>query len=419
MKKFSLFLVAAVSFVTVSAQSIDDINKKLNANDLPGAKAGIDAHMADPKNAGKADSWYFKGRIYNALSYDKTVPLEDRTLYKNTAYDAFKKTQQLDPADLRLKLEFYKSYLDLYFGLYDAGAGFFNEKKYDQAYAAFTKALEVKDYILAKKYSYTEATLYPLDTALILNAAISATQAKKDADAVTYYRKLVDANVQDKAYEEVYEFLVNYYTVKDDQASLKPIMEKAKRFYPQNEYWTDMEVRAVGKTGDQAALFAKYEELIAANPTNFTLAYNYSIEMYNSIYGKNAAAGNQDAVKNKLTEYLKKAIANDKGNDANMLMTNHLYNVAADMTGAAIAIKGTKPEDLKKKKDMMSAATKMMDEFIPYAENSIKYFEAQPTLKPVQKGNYKIVLGYMSEVYNMKKDVKKAAEYDKKKLAVI
>lgn len=419
MKKISLFLVAAVSFFSVSAQSIDDINKKLNANDLVGAKAGIDAHMLDPKNAGKADSWYFKGRIYNALSYDKAISLEDRTLYKNTAYEAFKKTQQLDPADLRLKLEFYKSYLDLYFGLYDAGAGFFNEKKFDQAYAAFTKALEVKDYILDKKYAYTEATLYPLDTALVLNAAISATQAKKDADAVNYYRKLVDANIQGAGYEEVYEYLVNYYNAKEDQASLKLVMEKAKRFYPTNEYWTDMEVRAVGKTGDQAALFAKYEELIAANPTNFTLPYNYSIEMYNSIYGKNAAAGNQDPIKAKLTEYLKKAIANDKGNDANMLMTNHLYNVAADLTAASIEVKGTKPEDLKKKKDLMVTANKSMDEFIPYAEASIKYFEAQPTLKPVQKANYKIVLGYMSEVYNMKKDAKKAGEYDKKRLAVI
>ena len=419
MKKIFLLLIAAVSLFTVTAQTIEDINKKLNANDLPGAKAGIDAHLTDPKNAAKADGWYFKGRIYNALSYDKTVSLEDRTLFKNTAYDAFKKTQQLDPSDLRLKLEFYKSYLDLYYGLYDAGAGFFNEKKYEQAYNAFAKALDVKDYILSKNYSFTEATLYPLDTALVLNAAIAATQAKKETEAVAYYKKLVDANIQGQGYEEVYEYLINYYNLKDDQASLKLLLAKAKLYYPANEYWTELEIRAVAKSGDQAALFAKYEELIAANPKNFTLAYNYSIEMYNSVYGKNAAAGNQDAVKVKLTEYLKKAISNDKGNDANMLMTNHLFNSAADVSAAASAVKGAKPEDLKKRKDLNAAANKMMDEFIPYAETAIKYFEAQPTLKPVQKANYKIVLSYMSDIYNTKKDVKKAAEYDKKKLAVI
>ena len=51
------------------------------------------------------------------------------------------------------------------------------------------------------------------------------------------------------------------------------------------------------------------------NPSNFNLGYNYAIELYNSIYGKDAKPVNETAAKAKLTEVLKKAIINDKGND--------------------------------------------------------------------------------------------------------
>ncbi len=120
----------------------------------------------------------------------------------------------------------------------------------------------------------------------MLNTAAAAIQAKKDDEAITYYRKITDANVSGKDYLEVYEYLVDYYSKKDDQASLQPMLEKAKRFYPQSDFWTDVELQAIGKKGDKAALLAKYEELLAQNPANFILTYNYGIELYNSLYGK-------------------------------------------------------------------------------------------------------------------------------------
>ena len=418
MKRLSLILVLLSTAIFSRAQSLDDISKMMTANDFKGAKTAIDTYLADPKNAAKSDGWYFKGRIYNSLSYDKTTPSEDKMAYKTTAYEAMKKTQQLDPEDKRLKLELYRTYLDLYFGFYDLGAGLFNDKKYDPAFDAFVKALEVKDYILSKGYTYTEAKIYKLDTALVLNAAIAATQAKKDDVATTYYRKLVDANVAGKGYEEVYEYLVSYYNTKNDQASLQTLLEKAKMYYPNNDYWSDFEIGSVKKTGNQAALFAKYEEMIAKNPSSFTLTYNYAIELYNSLYGRDAKPVDEQGTKAKLTEVLKKAIANDKGIDATMLMSNHLFNAASDLSIAASTIKGAKPEDVKKKKDLMAASNKLMDDLIPYGESAIKYFEAQPSLKPVQKANFKIVLGYMSDVYNVKKDAKKAAEYDRKKSGI-
>jgi hypothetical protein len=189
-------------------------------------------------------------------------------------------------------------------------------------------------------------------------------------------------------------------------------------YYPDNDYWSELEIRDIAKKGDQAALYAKYEELIAKSPSNFVLSYNYGIELYNNLYGKDAKPVNPEATKAKLTGVLLKAIANDKGIDASMLMSNHLFNAASDQSIAASMVKGTKPEDIKKRNALLAESNKLLNDLIPHAENTIKYFDAQPSLKPTQKANLKIVLGYMSDAYNAKKDAKKAAEYDKKRLAV-
>lgn len=418
MKKIYFLLMLSFSAMISFGQDLDDIGDLMGKNKIKEARAAIDKYLSDAKNSSKADGWYYKGRIYNALSYEAGVPESDLYNLRNDAFAAFQKYQQLDPKDLRLKLENYDSYLNLYGGFYDLGAKLYNSKNYSGAFDAFKKSGEVKDYILSKKYEFQQMKLYPLDTSLVLNTATSAIQAKRTDDAVTYYRKLTDANVGDKDYEEVYEFLVDYYSKKDDAASMSQLLEKAKKFYPKNEFWTDVEIRQVSEKGDVAQTHAKYEELIAKNPTNFRLQYNYAVELYNELYGKDAKIPIENmAPREKLTSVLKSAIAMEKENEATTLMNNHLFNMAADLLAASNAIKGNKPDDVKKKADLKAQSNKVMDECITYAESSLAYYESLPTMKPVQKANYKIVLGYLSDIYSIKNNAKKAAEYEAKNKA--
>jgi hypothetical protein len=418
MTKISIVLMLCFCSLAGMAQSLDDINKMMGDKKFNEAKVAIDKHLADPKNAAKSDAWYFKGRVYNSLSYDNAVEPGLAYDYKLAAYDAFKKNQELDKNDIRLKVEAYRSYLDLYLGLYDLGAKFYNNKDYKNAFNAFTKALEVKDFMMGKQYNFTEVKLNALDTSLVLNTAIAASQDKNEEMAVKYYRVLTDANVTDKNFQEVYEFLADHYSKKGDTANMLAIVEKGKRFYPQNEYWNDLEMETVRKSGDKALLFAKYEEQIAKNPSSFIMPYNYSIDLFNNLYAKDAKPDNIDAAREKLTATLKAAIANDKGIDASVLMTKHLYNVSSDLSIATNLVKGTKPEDVKKKAALAAETSKKMDEFLTYGQAVAAYFDAQPTLKPVQKATYQELLSNMSEVYNYKKNAAKAAEMDKKRLAL-
>ena len=415
MKKISILMLMVFSTMVAISQSLDDINEMMGKKDYAGAKTSIDKYLSDAKNSSKADGWYFKGRIYNSLSYEKTTPESSLYDLKNSAYEAFKKYQQLETSEInRMKLENYASYLDLYFGFYDLGANLFNTKDYPAAFAAFKKALEVKDYALGKKYTYTQATLYPLDTALVLNTAISASQAKNEDDAAVYYRKLIDANVNGENYRDVYELMVEYYNKKGDAVSLADVLAKGKKYYPTDNYWNQIEIDNVAKTGDQAAIFAKYEEMIAKDPANFTMVYNYAVVLYNKIYDK-AKPIEDVAVKDKLSSVLKNAIAIDPGIDATVLMAGHLYTMASDYFNAASIIKGPKPEDVKKKNDLKALANKKLDECIPYSENAVKYFETKTDMKGKQIANYKIILSNLSDIYSMKGDKKKSEEYDKKR----
>jgi len=216
----------------------------------------------------------------------------------------------------------------------------------------------------------------------------------------------------------VYEFLADYYAKKEDTANLQTILTKGKQFYPKSDFWVTMELDGLRKKGDQALLFAKYDEMMAQDPSNFVVPYNYSIELFNSIYGHDAKPADENAAKAKLTQVLTAAMANDKGIDATVLMSKHSYNLASDLSIATNLVKGTKPEDVKKKTDLSAKTKAQMDEFIGYAKTASAYYDAQPTLKPVQRATYQELLGNMSEIYNYKKDVKAAAEVDKKKAAL-
>ena len=162
MKKLCFFSFVLFVAAVANAQTLDDIGKLMEKNKYDAAKVSIEKYIADPKNAASAEAWYYKGRIYNSLSKDSTVAKQDAYNYKQTAFDAFKKNQQLDKFDLRMKTEFYKSYLDLYLGFYDLGAQNFNLKNYPAAYNSFSKSQEMENFILSKNYLYDEIKLNKL-----------------------------------------------------------------------------------------------------------------------------------------------------------------------------------------------------------------------------------------------------------------
>lgn len=413
MKKFFFLVLILVAGKMSFAQNMDDVKKFALLNQSDKAKEAIDKFLAEEKNAKNAEAWYYKGYIYNALSKEEKYAALCTADCKMEAFNAFKKYLEVDPKGTLLKDESYSWLFDIYNGYFDKGANTFNAKDYAGAYSAFSNAIVVEDFISKNGFDYKGFKFSALDTSLILNAAISARQAKLDDSAVVHYARLANASLSAPPYLDIYEFLVDYYERKKDYAQMQVYLDKGKSLYPAESYWLEVELSALTRETDKDKMFAKYDELYAKNPSNYIIAYNYGVEIYNAIYTSEKAPANAGTLKEKLQTVLKSAIQNDSTPNSNVLMARHFYADAASYDEAMKAAK-----DAKKKAELKTKSVQQLNEAIPYAEAAIKYYSQQAKLKLSQKTTYKLMLDYLVDIYLTKGDTKKSTEYDKKKTEV-
>jgi hypothetical protein len=414
MKKFLLIITLFGATNVLKAQNYDAIKFILMQKKVDEAKAGLDKLLLDPKQASKPEVVYLKAKIYNELSKD---PKRVGEAYNNkvTAFETFNSYLLSDKkAKLLAEDPDVPPYLDIYAGFVDLGGVSFNNKNYGDALKNYVKAQEVENVILEKGFtfpSYPQIKFGKVDTSLILNSAATCLNLKDSAAAVKYYTKLIDASVSGADYESVYDVVVRYHMDHGDAANFKANLLKAQKVYPGNVYWSNLEMDYLSKN-DKPAMFALYEQNFVKNPTDKIGTMNYGIELYNKYY--NNATVKDSSSSAKLIQVLKTAIDNgDETNNGNVLLANHLYNVAADLSEKADKIKSLKPADVKRKKDLTSQSVGILNQLIPYAESSVKFFKALPSLKLGQKSNYRSAAGYLAEAYKATKNVAKATEYQK------
>jgi hypothetical protein len=418
MKKIAFCLlfgtIGSVSF----AQSIDDTKEAMSTNIMK-AKTMIDKYVANPKNATKAEGQYYKALIYNSIS--KKDSLKNACAdCKMEAFEALKKYQQMDDKEVLLKLEQYASFFDIYGNYFDLGAKAYNAADYKGAYNNFKNAEMVEEYIRSKDIETSTGFKFPsLDTSLVQNTALSAKLAKDSADAAVYYKKITDADLSAPDYLGAYEFLAQYYMNTNNTAAFHDAVEKGKKIYPKDEYWTAIEMDQLENTGTKDEIFKKYDDLFQQNPTSYTIGYNYAVELYNYIYANDDKTINADKYKEPLHDVLKKVIAIKSTGEDNLLMAKYLYNSSFDNGDSARKIKGGKPEDAKRRKELNDVAIAQLNECIPYADAAVNYFAGLPMLKPLDKANYRATLSMLENVYEAKKDQPKADEYEKKMKALL
>jgi hypothetical protein len=411
MKQFILTLFVALVFSSAYTQSIDEIRKLIEKADWAGAKKAIDGHLSDAKNAAKSEGWYYKGVIYNECS-KKEETKGMCTDCKADAFEAFKKYQLMDPKNVYMTLEQNVRLFDLYNGYFDLASKSYSEKKYEEAYNYFKGAYAVEDYIRSKNFEYNGFKFGAVDTSLTLNMALSARLANKHSDAIVQYQKLADLNLNGDDHLEMYQYLAEQYGKMGNTKAFEAALAQGKRLYPDNEYWLEAELDLIDKK-DKNALLAKYDELVNKNPNNYALSYNYAVELFNHIYIGETKPANASALQEKLQTVIAKAIAIKNTADANMLMARHLYNTTYDKNDEMKGIKGTKPEDLKKKAELRKLAMKMADECIMHANTTTKIYAAMEKLKPVDKANYKNAMNILESMYAYKGDAAKAAAIKK------
>ena len=413
MQRFLLSLLIILGSSSLFAQSIEDIESQFGKGELDKAKTSVDAFLLKEKNAAKPDGWWYKGLIYNEIAKSekyKALAPDGRM----DAFNAFKKYYEIDPKAIRATLEQHVRLFDIYNGYFDLGVSGFGASKFDSAYVNFKNALMVEEYIGGKGFEYNGFKFPVFDTTLIQNIALSAYRANRHDDAVVYYKKIADQKIAGKDNVDVYQLLIEYYIKKNDKANAEKYFALGRELYPTDDRWYQMELDQVDSK-DKKALFAKYEELMPKYPDKFLMTYNYAVELFNYTYAGDTKPADYKEMQKRIEDVLNKTIAVNKSYpEANVLMARHYYNVLYDYQDDMQAIKGTTAADQKKKAEVKTKMTESADKLIVYSQTASDLYSAKPTLKAGEKGNYKVVNGYLSTAYEVKGDKAKADEYRKK-----
>lgn len=408
MRKLFFTAVLFATGTALFAQNLDDVQDRISKQKYGEAKEKIDKVLADAKNQKSANAWYYKGVVYNELAKDST---QDNSAYRMEAYEALRKAQELDPKNIMGELEQNWRLFDIYNHYLNTAIKKHNAKDYTAALSSYKTAFDVQQYINKKGFAYNNQTLPALDTAMTLYAGSAAFLAKDTATGIQYFSKLADAKVSGKEYLEVYQLLVDYYNKKGDKANTEKYVALGKQMYPQNEYWVYYELQDPSLRTDKTKMLAKYEDIMAKNPQNTGLALDYAIELFNYTYGGTKPA-DYKATQAKLDEAIRKAIDVNKTAEANYLMVQSISNQIYDLQEAQRAIKGTKPEDVKRKNALTADINKKYDEMVKYGETAAQQFSERGELKAVEKVNYKNVLNQLVNYYKFKKQTDKAKTYE-------
>ena len=128
MKKLLLLSMITLFALGLNAQDYKKVTTAVLLNKMEDAKTEIDKIAADPKGQAKAETYYYKARIYAALNKDLVVSKK----YTNLVADAdvaFKKLVSMDPIFAQVKEKGPDPIFDLYSYGFNNGIRAFNEKK--------------------------------------------------------------------------------------------------------------------------------------------------------------------------------------------------------------------------------------------------------------------------------------------------
>jgi hypothetical protein len=386
------------------AQDAKKVKAYLEAKQYDKAKAEVDAAIA--KNPSDPLALYYKSKVYAELPSDPAfkVSVPDA---REQAFDAFKKAIETDKDNkvyLALTQDRYKPIFDLYTGYYDAGAAAFNngtKADFEQALTLFKNSDMVGRYIYSKKWALSE-----LDTQLVLTIGKAAINAGKKDEAILWLKKLADANITGTAndktsYQLPYQWLSFYYRDAKDDANFLKYLALGKKNFPKDDYYDAVLLDYYRDKKDWDALFKKYDEMVVTYPDSVQYHFNYANEAFIYVYNSDAGTkiNNRETLLKNVETQLQKVLS-VKTNDlnTNWLLGQYYYNVGIDMKEAATAIKGTKPEDIKKKADLNAQAKDNFNKAIPFADKALAILEGSN--KKSDKSKYKSIVDLMQRIYS-------------------
>ena len=420
MKKYLALVVLILVSTFAKSQDLDEIKKLILLQKYEEAKPKLDNFLAVEKNASNPEAWYYKAYLYNSLGRVATKPIKESSSLFQGAFDALKKYAELDPKAPLAVSDSNVIAFNTYYGFYDLGIKTYNDKNYEESFNDFKNALNVHDYIHDKGLVGHQGLKFSAhDTDIVWNLAVLANELKRKDDVVIYYKKIADAGLGDEKYAGAYDELVQKYKKEKNTELFDKYLAAAKKYYPVDKaYWESMQMDYAIADLENEALLKKYEELELLLPDNYMVFYNYAIDIDRYVNSADSKGKDIAAYKKKIPELFKKAISIKSTIEANLQMANWHYNASFESQDMASRIKGTKPEEVKRKKELLAAVNENLSNAIPYGEEAVRLLSGLKEYKFSDKTNYKLALEILASAYKHTGNATKAAECEKKKMEV-
>ena len=418
MQKLILTIAIAFFACIAKAQTTEDIAKLLDKKKYQQAREAIDKLTADP-NYKDAYGWLLKAQVYNGISTDEALKASVPDACE-TAFESYKKAYDANPNLNQIKLDFYQTAYRAYDCVGQKAALAFQNSKYPEAFDTYKKLLGYGNYLNSK--NLTNNGFPPkFDTAVIFYLGYIAMKLDKEDDALNYFSKIANARIgKDADYIIPYQFLAYTYKEKKDEENFKKYTNLGRQIYPTSPYFAALKIDWARDNNNYPDLFAGYEEIIPLQPDSMKhyLIYANDIFEYSFVKNPDKRPDNFDALASKLDSLLKITLAHHYDSlNSLMLLTGLYYNQGLDLNSVADKLKtSTKPDDVKKRKDLVARAITFYDKAIPYAEQSVKIMEVIPQqgMKSSEKQRLKNLYGWLGDMYRVKGDKVKADVYDKK-----
>lgn len=420
MKRISLFTLILFFATAGFAQKYDEVKNMILLGQTAKAKDLFDKN-ANEKFFSKPDGYLIKAALLGSLSLDSSKAAQaDQN--RNDAYEAFLKYKEMDPGMKLVDDPAYKNTpFNLYASYFNAGVQDINNKSYDNAYDKFKKTVDLSDVLIAKKI-----VQFPVDTNALYYAGILAETTKHPEEAIKYNTRLADINITGANYESVYQSLVRYYALHNDDANFEKYKALGKKLYPNSEFFNYNKLDfIVGGSNNFDEKIKNLQSVIDANPNDYKANMALAESIYDTLDSRREGAvvpANADELETKMITTLKKASGINSNELQPILLMGDHYITKSERIGddmrtieTQVSKKGAKAtaEEKQKLADAKAKYNAAYDLARENFEKAADMFSKKGTLDDVQKRQYRIIAGNLAQYYSYKREDAKGADLTK------
>ncbi|QES87242.1 hypothetical protein [Rhizosphaericola mali] len=340
-------LILPVLLLSLSASTFaqkldkDKLTTLIATKKLDEAKTDIDKVFTSPEASSNPEALAYKIRIYGEIVGDSTLSTKYPDA-KNVVLGSFGELQKVEPDTAKMNALMKNPSIlpinglsNVYTSEFNVGREAFNNKDNVKAFNGFNNAQKLGQFFIAGGFLPSADRATGIDTLTTAYAgfaaqnAVSTNQAYADSAAMIY-EKLASRKIKSAGGADMlpaYQFMVNYYETKKDDANFQKALALGKELYPSDAYWGQEETRMMTSSSDPNVLLTKYAAI--PNPTEEQAA------TFASSFGEAAKDSTVDpALKTKLIDaevdaYQKAFTASKNGlygyNAGIILMQNRFY----------------------------------------------------------------------------------------------